>query len=114
MNTVTVTAQHLIVEPLGLDKVWSFTNELRIPLEHVRGATVDSGANDEPKGIRAPGLHTPGKWTGTFTRHGEKSFWNVSEPGRTIVIQLAEEHFARLMLTVEEPRTVVDLINAAV
>ena len=113
MNTVSISADELVVEPQGLDKVWSLTDRLTIPLAHVRGATFDPGANAEPKGIRAPGLSVPGKWAGTFIHDGEKSFWNVSKPGQTVVIQLADEHFDRLILTVEEPRALVDQVNAS-
>jgi hypothetical protein len=113
MNKVIIEAGSLIVEPEGLDKLWSFTNRIDIPLSHVRGATFDPGANAEPKGIRAPGLSVPGKWAGTFVQEGERSFWNVSKPSDTIEIELAEEHFARLYLTVDSPREVVDRINAA-
>lgn len=42
-NTITISGQELIVEPLGLDMLWAFTREMRIPLAHVRGATADSG-----------------------------------------------------------------------
>lgn len=113
MNTVTVNDTTLTVEPLGLDKLWSFTKKLEIPLANVRGATLDPGAADEPKGIRGPGLGLPGKWSGTFTRDGEKSFWNVGDAARTVVVELVNEHYARLVLTVEEPRETVDRINAA-
>lgn len=113
MNIVTLNATELVVEPQGLDKLWSLTRKLEIPLEHVRGATFDPGANHEPKGLRAPGLAVPGKWSGTFHRDGEKSFWNVSTPGETIVIELAHEHFDRLVLTVDKARSVVDSINLA-
>jgi hypothetical protein len=75
--------------------------------------TFDPGANREPKGIRAPGVQVPGRWSGTFTREGVKSFWNVSTPGDTIVIQLVDEHFDRLILTMSEPHTTVDQINSA-
>ncbi|MHB1171811.1 MAG: hypothetical protein ACYCZY_04830 [Lacisediminihabitans sp.] len=114
MNTVTITNDRLVVEPQGLDKLWSFTRRLEIPLTHVRGATFDPGANHEPKGLRAPGLAIPGKWAGTFNRDGEKAFWNVSTPGETVVIELAGEHFDRLFLTVNDPRVLVDKINSAI
>jgi hypothetical protein len=114
MNTVTLTESALTVEPRGLDKLWSFTRRLEIPLAHVRGATFDPGANDEPKGLRAPGLAVPGKWAGTFSRDGDRSFWNVSAPGATIVIELADEHYTRLVLTTADPRGTVDGINAAI
>ncbi len=114
MNIITLTDTMLEVEPNGLDKLWSFTRKLEIPLIHVRGATFDPGANNEPKGWRGPGLGMPGKWAGTFHKDGDKSFWNVSAPNETIVIELVEEDYARLVLTVDKPRYVVDAINVAV
>ena len=113
MNIVTITPTELIVEPTGLDKLWSFTRKLEIPLAHVRGATFDPGANQEPKGLRAPGLAIPGKWSGTFNRDGDKSFWNVSRPAQTVVVELSDERYDRLVLTVDEPRAIVDAINGA-
>ncbi len=114
INIVTVSDTTLTVVPQGLDKLWSFTSKLEIPLAHVRGATLDPGAADEPKGLRGPGLHIPGKWSGTFTGDGEKSFWNVSDAAHTVVVQLTDEHYTRLVLTVDQPRATVDRINAAV
>jgi len=112
MNRITVTDGVLTVEPQGLDKLWSLTRKLEFPADHVRGATLDPDANHEPKGIRAPGLAIPGKWSGTFHRDGEKSFWNVSTPDATVVVELTGEDYDRLYLTVDDPRTVVDRINA--
>ena len=114
MNTVTVNQATLIVEPMGLDKLWSFKRCLEIPLAHVRGATFDPGINDEPKGIRWPGLSIPGKWIGTFRQKKENSFWNVSTSGATVVIELDREDFTRLILTVDDPNGIVESINAAI
>lgn len=116
-TAVTLTANALVVEPTGLDKMWSFTRRLTIPLAHVRGATVDPDVVAEPKGLRHPGLAVPGKWAGTFTKDGDTCFWNVSGrrsgQRRTIVVQLDHEKYQRLYLTVVDPRATVDAINAA-
>lgn len=114
MNDVSVEGDRLVVEPRGLDKVWSLRRKVDVPLDHVVGATYDPGANDEPKGRRSPGLRTPSKASGTFVRDGERTFWNVSRPASTVVVELREERLARLVLTVDEPRTVVSDINRAV
>jgi hypothetical protein len=111
MNNITIDKGTLTVEPQGLDKLFSFKGHLTIPVSHVAGATFDPGINSAPKGIRDPGLSIPGKYAGTFVQDGEKSFWNVSGAGKTIVIQLANEDYDRLVLTVDEPRTLVDQIN---
>ena len=71
---VTVTPTELIVEPRGLDKLWSFRRRIVVPLSHVRGATHDPGMKHEPRGLRAPGLGLPSKLAGTFRRDGERHF----------------------------------------
>lgn len=113
MNTVTIEKSYLIVEPKGLDKLFSFQSKIKVPLVHVQGATFDPGFNHEPKGIRAPGLGLPGKWAGTFILNGEKSFWNVSNATSTIVIRLKDEKYTQLVITVAEPKSMADAINSA-
>lgn len=113
-NRVTITADRLVVEPIGLDKIWSFTRRLAVPLAHVRGATHDPGMRDEPKGWRAPGLHLPGKLSGTFHTDGKRQFWNVSGFERTVVITLdPADRFNRLVISVDDPDRIVDAINNA-
>lgn len=114
MNTVTIEGGRLVVSPRGLDKLWSFTRRLDLPLSQVKGATADSGVQREPKGIRAPGLSIPGKYAGTFHRDGEKTFWNVSDPVRNVVIELdGTGKYDRLVLTVDDPGGIENTINAA-
>ncbi len=114
INRVTVTADHLVVEPTGFNKVWSFARCLQFPLERVRGATFDPGIREELKGWRGPGLGLPGKLAGTFHADGGKQFWNVSGYDRAIVVTLDDaERFDRLVLTVDDPNDVVAAINRA-
>ncbi|MDQ2852639.1 MAG: hypothetical protein M3Y49_18270 [Actinomycetota bacterium] len=114
-TNVTITGDMLVVEPQGLDKMWSFTRRLTIPLEHVRGATHDPGMRQEHKGRRGPGLHLPGKLAGTFHADGECQFWNVSDFAQTVVVQLdPAEHFTRLVISVDDAPHAVDAINAAI
>jgi hypothetical protein len=113
-NKVTVTRENLVVEPVGLNKMWSFKRRLRFPLEHVRGATFDPGMRDEPKGWRAPGLRVPGKLAGTFHADGRKQFWNISGYDRAVVITLdCAERYDRLVVTVDDPHRVVEAINSS-
>lgn len=113
-NRVTITPDALVVEPTGWNKMWSFTHHLEIPLDHVRGATFDPGMKEEPKGWRGPGLHVPGKLSGTFHADGKKQFWNISGYERAVVITLdPAEQFDRLVLTVDDPQRLVDDVNSA-
>jgi hypothetical protein len=113
-NRVVLTEDRLVVEPVGLDRVWSFTRRLSFPLAHVRGATFDPGMRSEPKGWRGPGLGLPGKLSGTFHSGGKKQFWNISGYDRAIVITLdPAERFDRVVITVDDPHDVVGAINGA-
>jgi hypothetical protein len=113
-NKVAIVGRTLEIEPQGLDKVWSFKGKMVVPIEHVLGASEDPGILDDAKGIRAPGLHVPGKWAGTFILDGEKTFWNVARPECPVVIQLEGEQYDRLVLGVEHPHDLVDQINTAI
>ncbi|ROS71864.1 hypothetical protein EDF24_3722 [Curtobacterium sp. PhB130] len=102
-NIVTLTDDALVIEPRGLDKVWSFTKSLSIPWGHVRGATHDSGMKTEPKGWRGPGLRAGSKLSGTFHADGERQFWNVNGFENTVVIELSDEHFSRIVVSADDP-----------
>lgn len=111
-TTVTLTPDTLVVEPTGLDRLWSLTRRIVVPLDHVRGATHDPGMRNAPKGRRGPGLRVGNKLAGTFHADGERQFWNVDGYDNAIVIELADQHFQRLVLSVDRPRDTVCAINA--
>jgi hypothetical protein len=114
MARVSIDNSNLVVEVEGLDKLWSLKSRLVIPLANVRGATADPGIVAEPKGLRAPGAHLPGVITaGTFHRDGERVFWNVHDGARAVVIELADQHYARLVIEVADPTATVALIEKA-
>lgn len=114
MARVLIDNAMLVVEMDGLDKLWALKSRLEIPLANVRGATADPGMTKEPKGIRAPGAYVPGVITaGTFHVDGEQVFWDVHNPANAIVIELADERYARLVIEVADPRAAVDLIEQA-
>ena len=114
MALVNIDGDDLVVVIEGLDKLWALKSSLTIPLANVRGATADPGITADPKGIRAPGAHVPGVITaGTFHLDGEKIFWDVKDPSKAVVIELADERYARLVLQVDDPRATVALVENA-
>ncbi|MEU6275665.1 hypothetical protein ABZ871_25095 [Streptomyces populi] len=106
----------LTAEFQGLDKLWTLKSRLEIPLAHVRGATHDPGIAREPKGIRVGGTHFPGVITaGRFRRDGERLFWDVKNPDKAVVIELADaESYDRLVIEVDDPRAAVALIERSI
>jgi hypothetical protein len=114
MAQIRIDGDHLVVVMEGLDKLWAFKGSLTIPLSNVRGVTADPGIAAEPKGIRAQGSHVPGVIiAGTFRQDGEKIFWDVRDPSKAVVVELADEQYARLVVQVDDPRTTVTLIENA-
>ncbi|MFP7366705.1 hypothetical protein SFC07_13190 [Corynebacterium callunae] len=43
------------------------------------------------------------KLSGTFHADGENQFWNVSGFENTVVIELNDEHFSRLVVSLDNP-----------
>lgn len=114
MARITFENTTLVVTVEGLDKLWALKSRLEIPLAHVRGATHDPGIIRDRKGVRAPGTHVPGVITaGTWQHEGERIFWDVRNPEKAIVIELADERYTRLVVEVDDPRAVVTLIEQA-
>ncbi|HCN74643.1 PH domain-containing protein [Pseudolactococcus plantarum] len=100
MNLLTIEKDRLIIEPKGLDKIWSFTNKIEIPFKNIISVSIDKKITNERKGIRLLGLATFSKWSGTFISKKEKNFWNVTRTETPIVIALRNEKFKRLIIGV--------------
>ena len=115
MAEVEITQNTLIVHVRGMARLWALKSRLEIPLSHVVGAQVDPEvAQGWHKGIRAPGTQVPGVITaGTFYQEGERVFWDVHDPQKTVVIQLRDERYARLVIEVEDPPATAAVIQGA-
>ncbi|GII53568.1 hypothetical protein Pth03_19570 [Planotetraspora thailandica] len=114
MAKISIDGDDLVVEMEGLDKLWALKSRLAIPLTNVRGATADPGIIREPKGLRAPGTRIPGLITaGTFHIDGEQVFWDVHDAAKAVVVELADDRYARLIVEVADPRATVALVEAA-
>lgn len=115
MTQIELDAETLTVHVRGMDRLWAFKSELRIPLAHVSGAAP---AEDEARGwwhgIRAPGTNLPGAITaGTFYADEGRVFWDVHAPERAIAITLHDDTFAKLVIEVEDPAAEIARIQAA-
>ena len=115
MAEVELTESALIVQVQGMDRIWTLKSRLEIPLAHVVGAQVNPEvAQGWRKGIRASGTHMPGVITaGTFYQDGERVFWDVHDPEKTVVIHLKDERYARLVIEVDDPPATAVAIQGA-
>jgi hypothetical protein len=115
VTEVELTRDALVVHVQGMDRLWALKSRLEIPLAHVVGAEVDPEvAREWHKGIRTPGTHVPGVITaGTFYQEGERVFWDVHDPDKTVVIHLKDERYAKLVIEVEDPNAMAVAIEGA-
>jgi hypothetical protein len=115
MAEVELTESALIVHVQGMDRIWALKSRLEITLAHVVGAEIDPEvAQGWRKGLRAPGTHVPGVITaGTFYQEGERVFWDVHDPEKTVVIHLKDDLYARLVIEVNDPPATAAAIQRA-
>jgi hypothetical protein len=116
MAEIEITATSLIVHIGGVDSFFALKSQLEVPLEHI--AAVDASPPEAHQiwhGLRVGGTNLPGVITaGRFIQHGEWAFWDVHDPGRAIAIRLHDDHYAKLIIGVDDPATTAAAIAAAV
>jgi hypothetical protein len=115
MVDLSISDGKLSLHVRGADKLWAFKSSLEIPLAHIAGVQADSEvARGWWHGIRMPGTHLPGViMAGTFYQDGNRVFWDVHDPEKTIVINLHDERYNKLVVEVDDPQMAVSLIQAA-
>lgn len=115
MTEVELTQDTMVVHVRGMDRLWALKSRLETPLFHVVGAEVDPKLGRQwRQGLRAPGTQVPGVITaGTFYQEGERVFWDVHDPEKTVVIQLRDERYASLVIKVDDPYATASAIQTA-
>lgn len=98
----------------GIHKILSFKSQLKIPLKQIKSVEhyIDC-ANKWFKGIRAPGINIPNIITaGTFYQEGEKIFFDVTNPDKSIVISLKDNSYSKVIVEVDDPNEIVKKIQS--
>lgn len=115
MAQIEITPQALIIHITGADRLWALKSRLEIPLAHVVGAApAQDEAQSWLKGVRLLGTHIPGVLSaGIFHHHGDRVFWDVHHPLNAIAIELKDDHFARLVVEVDDPAATLAAIDLA-
>jgi hypothetical protein len=111
--TVDIEGQDLKVTISGWDVVWALKRSLTIPLAHVVGAEVESVAGKPGWKIAGTGIPR-GLSAGWFRKQGKNEFWVARQTAEAVSIRLRDEKYARLVLQVEHPQSVANMVNAAI
>ena len=112
MVKVTVDNNHVVFNVVGLHKLLSFKDEIRVPKEHISKAHNYRKTMPLWKGWRMPGTHVPFVIAaGTFYQRGQKNFWDVVKQRNAIVVELKDEKYKNLIIEVENPEETLSLLN---
>jgi hypothetical protein len=115
MTKISVADGNLLLEVEGWDKLWSLRSHLTIPMKHVIRIYADSTIAEKWwLGLRVAGTHVPGVIAaGTFYQHGNWVFWDVHHPENTVVIDLRDERYEKLIVEVEDAAETVARVQPA-
>lgn len=116
MVDIEIDGDKAVFKVEGFDKLWALRSRLEFPLAHIRAVRADSSiAHGWWHGIRLLGTQVPGLLTaGTFYQAGNTVFWDVSNPDRTIVIDLDHEFYGHLVIEVADPTATVARLQQAI
>jgi hypothetical protein len=115
MADVELTPGSLIVHIRGADKFFALKSQLEVPLEHIASVEVSPPeASRFWHGLRIGGSNVPGVITaGRFIDRGEWAFWDVHDPDKAIAIRLHDEHYAKLVIGVDDAAATAASIKSA-
>lgn len=116
MINVLIENDRVVFEVLGMDRLWALRSRLEIPVAHITGVERNpEQVRQWWHGWKLIGTDLPGVFAaGTFHYHGELVFWDVHDPERTIVVSLAHERYKKLIIEVEDPDAVIEMLRTAV
>jgi hypothetical protein len=113
MVDIRINGTDLLLEVKGVDKLLALKSRLTIPLSHVLGITTDTESFDLPKGLKASRASLTGVIrAGTFYSDGDKVFWDVHDLTRSIIIELHDDEFRRLIVQVKDPLETIRMFEA--
>jgi hypothetical protein len=113
MTIAEVKGEDLVITVEGIDKLLAFKGHVTIPLAHIVRVEQDPGPL-MPIRYSFFGIGTifAGRiQTGTFTQEGEKSFWDVHDIRKAILITLKDDEYAKLVIEVENPEETINTIQ---
>jgi len=112
MVTIEKKDSNYIFEVRGLHKLWAFQSQLSISVENVINAYRNEESQNWLMGLRVPGTHIPGLITaGTYYVNDGTIFCDVSDHTKTIVVELQDEFYKKLIIEVEDPQSSIDLLT---
>lgn len=97
----------------GWERIWAFyfNADLHIPLSHITQVSTEEPRHSWTD-VRMPGTFLPGVIkAGTYYTDRGKEFWYVTRLGRYLTLELENEFYRRIVLSVDQNQLWADRIN---
>ncbi len=112
---LSITGNQVCIELEWYEQLWAFTIDktLTIPLANIEAVTTDEPLSNWAE-IRAPGTFLPGviKAGTYYTRQG-KEFWYVTRDKDYLTLNLKDESYKRIIITIDHNQEWMERINQA-
>lgn len=111
MKQIALGDNSISVQLNGWDMVWSLKKSLDIPLSTVAKVYL------RPKKLRPPWLRVPGTYVpgviiaGTYIGRGRKEFWSSRLKSDSIVLDLTDHKFTRVVLDLPDAPKLIEEIE---
>jgi len=95
------------------EKLWSlqFSHTWEIPLNHIERVSTTAPSSDW-KEIKLPGTFVPGVIkAGTYYTERGREFWYVIDDKNYLTLDLKDEFYRRVILTVEQNQLLAEQLN---
>ena len=105
MSRISIEGDRLVLTFDGWRQLCALRSRLEVPLDHVTGVRHDPGLTlGWFERFKLIGGYWPGQFAvGTFLEDGELVFYDVRDPARSVVIELRQEWYARLVVDAPDP-----------
>jgi hypothetical protein len=109
---ISIMDKKLSIEMEWFEQLWavSLSKTFIIPLEHIEGVSTEKPTSTWTE-IRALGTSIPGVIkAGTYYTGNSKEFWYVTRDKDYLVLDLTDELYQKIVLTVDQNQAWVDSI----
>jgi hypothetical protein len=110
--TLVIDADAITLHLSGAEKAESLHRDMSFPRTAVTGVRVVSSGMDEVAGFKLVGAGIPGVlMVGTWRSQRSSTFAACHGTGPAIVIDLAGEHYDRIVVTLDDPEQVASQLQ---
>jgi hypothetical protein len=113
MVTVSKNEDKIVFNVNAMHKIWALKSSITIDKNHIVTAYQDLEELKKWKGMRFPGTEIPFVIAaGTFFSNGNRNFWDVMNKNNTIIVELKDEEYNKIIVEVENPEETLNLLNS--